>query len=144
MLTAAEISAGTARLDANNKLKASDQETLLSVFRLYLKSYTASFPDLGDRLSALTDTDDVKTAAKLAAILTQIEDSGFAVGELTGTKTGLKFSQKDQMGLQIRFALTLLGYDLPEDFSGSIGASSSPGSLNLDCNYTESVPINFW
>jgi hypothetical protein len=140
MLTAAEISAGSTRLSAN-KLKTSDRETLVSVIRLYLKSAASNFPDLADRLAALTDSADVKTAAKLAAVLTKIEGLGFAVGELSGGRSGLKFKQQDQMGLQVRFALTLLGYDLPEDFSGSL--ESSTGNLGSGENYTGSVPIDF-
>lgn len=140
MLTAVEISAGSTRLSAN-KLKVSDRETLTSVIRLYLKSAASNFPDLADRLAALTDSADVKTAAKLAAVLTKLEDAGFAVGELFGGRSGLKFSQQDQMALQVRFALTLLGYDLPEDFSGSLESSS--GSLGAGENYTGSVPIDF-
>jgi len=139
MLTAAEISAGSTRLSVN-KLKVSDRETLVSVFRLYLKSSAVNFTDLADRLAALTDTADVKTAAKLAAVLTKIEEAGFAVGELSGGRSGLKFSQQDQMALQVRFALTLLGYDLPEDFSGSLESS---GNLSLDGDYTGTVPIDF-
>ena len=140
MLTAVEISAGTTRLSAN-KLKTSDKETLLSVFRLYLKSIAVNFSDLPDRLNALTDTADIKTAAKLAAILTQLEENGFAVGELAGGRSGLKFKQQDLTVLQIRFALTLLGYDLPESFSGSLDSSGS-GSCE-SYSYTSSEPIDF-
>lgn len=138
MLTAAEIAAGSLRLNAN-KLKASDKETLSSVFRLYLKSIAVNYSDLNARLSALTDTSDVKTAAKLAAILIKIEDSGFAVGELSGGRGGLKFSQQNQMALQVRFALTLLGYDLPEDFSGSLESSNS---TSYGESYTGVVPVD--
>lgn len=139
MLTAAEISAGSTRLSVN-KLKASDKETLLSVFRLYLKSIAVNYSDIGTRLDALTDTTDVKTAAKLAAILTKLEGLGFAVGELSGGRSGLKFKQQDQMVLQVRFALTLLGYDLPESFSGSLESSSGN---ECGTNFSSSELIDF-
>lgn len=141
MLTAAEISAGTTRLTAN-KLKTSDKETLLSVIRLYLKSSAANFPDIGARLDALTDSSESKTAAKLASILTKIEETGFGVSELTGGRSGLKFSEQDELGMQIRFALALLGYDIPEDFSGTLDASG----LSVECSdaYTGSVPLEIW
>jgi hypothetical protein len=135
MLAALEIAAGSGRLNAN-KLKTSDKETLLSVFRLYLKSAAVNFTDIGSRLDVLTDTADVKTAAKLAAILTKIEETGFGVSELTGGRSGLKFREADELSLQIRFALTLLGYDLPESFSGSMESS---GAADFDEQYTGTV-----
>jgi hypothetical protein len=134
MLTAAEISAGSTRLTAN-KLKTSDKETLLSVFRLYLKSAAVNFSDISARLDTLTDTADIKTAAKLAAVLTKIEETGFGVSELTGGRSGLKFKEADELSFQIRFALTLLGYDLPESFSGSL---ESTGGVDFDERYTSS------
>lgn len=140
MLTDAEISAGSTRLTAN-KLKTSDKETLLSIIRLYLKSAAVNFPDLAGRLDSLTDSTEVKTAAKLAAILTKLQAAGFAVGELSGGRSGLKFKQQDRTGLQVRFALTLLGYDLPEDFSGSL--ESSGGGICDSYHYSSSEPIDF-
>lgn len=118
MLTPQEITTGGARLVAN-KLKASDQETLLSTFRLYLKNRTG-FSDLADRLAAVTDSNDSKTGAKLAAILFQFEDAGFSLAELKGGRSGLQSNEVGEFELKIRFALTLLGYSLPEEFSGSV------------------------
>lgn len=129
MLTASEISAGSGRLDAN-KLTVSDRETLLSMIRLYLKNRIAGFPDIASRLAAVADSNDVKTASKLAAVLIQIEDGGFAVAELAGGRSGLKFSETDELTLRIRFALVLLGYDLPEEFSGS----TNTGGENVETN----------
>lgn len=122
MLTPAEISAGTGRLTAN-KLTASDRETLLAVFRLYLKSLAGGdeFADLGDRLAAAEDSGgNVKTASKLAGVLILLEEKGFALAELKGGRSGLQTNVAGEMVLKIRFALTILGYDLPEEFSGAV------------------------
>jgi hypothetical protein len=123
MWTAAEISAGTVRLTAN-KLKPSDSETLLAVFRLYLKSLAGSpdFSDLVDRLSAAADDTNSKTASKLAATLINLEQKGFKLAELKGGRSGLQTNVVGEMALKIRLSLTLLGYALPEEFSGSIAA----------------------
>jgi hypothetical protein len=118
MLTTDEITAGGARLVAN-KLKLSDQETLISTIRLYLKN-RSGFSDLADRLAAVTDTNDSKTGAKLAAILIQLEEAGFSLAELKGGRSGLQSNEVGEFELKIRFALSLLGYTLPEEFSGSV------------------------
>ena len=119
MLSNSEISAGSGRLTAN-KLKVSDQETLVTVFRLYLKQRVAEFSDLAARLNAVQDTSDVKTAAKLAAILISLEENGFDLSELRGGRSGLVTNEVGALVLKIRFGLALLGYDLPEQFSGAI------------------------
>lgn len=124
MWTLAEIAEGSGRLAAN-KLKPTDVETLDSVFRMYLKNrYSAGFSDLPARLAALTDTNDVKTAAKLAATLISLEKKGFRLSEMKGGRSGLQTNNTGEMVLKIRLALTLLGYELPEEFSGAVEAGT--------------------
>lgn len=119
MLTQSEITAGTNRL-SSNKLTASDQETLVGIFRLLLKNRFSAFSDLSAKLASLTDSNESKTAAKLAGILILLEENGFDLSELSGGRSGLKTDGVGEMALKIRFGLTLLGYDLPDEFSGAI------------------------
>lgn len=121
MWTAAEISAGTARLVAN-KLTVSDQETLAGIFKLYLKSLAADprFSGLKTKLSEAVDESGGKTASKLAATLVILEENGFSLAELQGGRSGLQTNNAGEMVLKIRLSLTLLGYDLPEEFSGTV------------------------
>lgn len=119
MLTQSEITAGTNRL-SSNKLTASDQETLVSVFRLLLKNRFSAFSDLSAKLAALVDSNESKTAAKLAGILILLEENGFDLSELRSGRSGLQTDGVGEMALKIRFGLTLLGYDLPDEFSGGV------------------------
>lgn len=123
MWTPTEISSGTARLSAN-KLTPSDAETLLGVFKLYLKSLSggSTFSDLATRLAAASDANNSKTASKLAATLILLEEKGFRLAELKGGRSGLETNNAGEMVLKIRLALTMLGYDLPEEFSGNVEA----------------------
>lgn len=115
-----EITAGTARL-VDNKMTGSDRETLEGVFKLYLKNrFSMGFSDIGARLAALEDSDDVKTAAKEAATLILLEENGFDLAELRGGRSGLQTENAGEMVLKIRLALTILGYELPEEFSGAV------------------------
>lgn len=126
MWTPTEISAGTARLSAN-KLTPSDRETILGVFRLYLKSLAgdSGFSDLADRLmAAADDMSGNKTASKLAATLILLEENGFNLSELKGGRSGLQTNKAGEMVLKIRLSLTLLGYVLPEEFSGAVETGS--------------------
>ncbi len=129
MWTAAEIALGTSRI-VGNKLSASDAETLLGVFKLYLKNLSAGFSDLAERLAAAQDTGTARTASKLAATLILLEENGFDLSELKGGRSGLQTNEVGAMILKIRLSLTLLGYDLPEEFSGSI----ETGSENISGN----------
>ena len=138
MLTGNEIAAGKLRLTNANKLKASDRETLVSVFRLYLKNRSSAFSDLPVRLAALEDSAETETAAKLAAILIKLEEDGFPEIELSGGRSGLKLNEVEAAVLKVRFALTLLGYDLPEEFSSSLNG----GRENVDAfGYFPSVTV---
>ncbi len=121
MWTATEIAAGFGRLTAN-KLTPSDVKTLVGIFKLYLKSLSGSptFSDLATRLAAASDADGGKTASKLAATLIILEEKGFKLAELKGGRSGLETNVKGEMVLKIRLALTLLDYDLPEEFSGNV------------------------
>jgi hypothetical protein len=121
MWSPAEISAGTGRLTAN-KLTPSDVKTLTGIFKLYLKSLAGSqsFSDLSARLAAASDADGSKTASKLAATLINLEEKGFKLAELKGGRSGLQTNVAGEMVLKIRLALTLLDYDLPEEFSGAV------------------------
>jgi hypothetical protein len=129
MLTQTEITDAYPRLQSN-KLDLKDQKTLIAIIRLYLKKLSADFLDLETRIADANDTDGAKTASKLAAILAQIEDSGFAVSELKGGRSGLVYRELDEQSLRIRFAVTLLNYDLPETFSGRLDASSEENVNN--------------
>ena len=129
MIDQTEITAATGRLSVG-KIKPDDVETLVAVFRLYIKNKISSFPDLATRLAAAQDNNTGKTASKLVAILIQLEEAGFAVAELSGGRSGLKIRQLDKQNLRLRYGLTLLGYDLPEDFTGSL---DSDGAASGDC-----------
>lgn len=132
MWTAAEISAGTARLAAD-KLTVSDQETLAGIFRLYLKSLAAGslFSDLNSRLAEAADAGGGKTASKLAATLIMLEENGFDLSELKGGRSGLQTNEAGSKALKIRLSLTLLGYNLPEEFSGQIEAGADESISRL-------------
>lgn len=119
MITQSEIAAGTARI-VGGKVKGDDQETLLAVYRIYLKNRFNLFPDLAERLAAAEDTASGKTASKLAAILILLEENGFDLSELGGSKTALQTNEVDSLNLKIKFGLTILGYSLPEEFTGGI------------------------
>lgn len=136
MIEQTEITAAAARLEAG-KISADDVASLAAAFRLYIKNRVSSFPDLAVRLAAATDADGVKTASKLVAILIQLEEAGFAVAELSGGRSGLKIKQLDKQNMRLRFGLTLLGYDLPEDFSGSL---TGDGATNGDCGLNFLIP----
>lgn len=119
MLAQSEIAAGTTRIVAG-KVTGDDQETLVAVYKLYLKNRFSMFPDLADRLAAAVDNADGKTASKLAAILIILEQNGFNLSELRGGRSGLQTNQVGSLNLKIKFGLTILGYSLPEEFTGSI------------------------
>lgn len=118
MITQSDIAAGTGRLQAA-KLKADDRETLAAVFGIYLKNLPG-FSDLSNRLAAAEDNADGKTASKLAAILIQLEESGFDLSELRGGRSGLQTNEVGALDLKIRFGILLLKYKLPESFTGGI------------------------
>lgn len=119
MLTPAQITAGTARLVAS-QLSASDQETWLSLFRLYLTSAAAQFSTMETDLAAVTDTVTEKTASKLAGTLILIEAMGFSTSRLEGGRLGLYSSKNEKRSLLIRYAFSLL-YEVPD----APGAGSS-------------------
>jgi hypothetical protein len=136
MLTQTEITDAYPRLQSN-KLSVDDQKTLIAIIRLYLKKLSTEFLDLENRIADVSDADNAKTASKLAAILIQIEDSGFGVSELKGGRSGLVFRELDEQSLRIRFAITLLDYDLPETFSGRLDAGEE--NINNDV-YSGFIP----
>jgi hypothetical protein len=138
MLTASEIAAGSARL-VGNKLSVSDVETLVSTFRLFLKNRFNEFSGIAEKLAELTDSGDDRTAAKCAAILTKLEETGFGVLELRGD---VNLKDSDQISFYIRFCLGLLKYESIEGFSGSVESS---GANVLGSSSSTSVPIeNSW
>lgn len=123
MITQAEITTATARLSVG-KIKPDDVQTLAAIFRLYIKNRISYFPDLAARLAAAQDNAEGKTASKLVAILIQLEESGFSLAELKGSRSGLQSNEVGEMVLKIRFALSLINYHLPEEFTGGIEADS--------------------
>jgi hypothetical protein len=141
MWTPDEITAGNARLTMAKKLTPSDAQTLDGVFRIYLKNrYSSGFSDLPVRMAALTDTDEVKTAAKLVATLILLEQSGFQLSELKGGRSGLQTNKVGEMVLKIRLALSLLGYELPEEFSGAV--ENGDENVNSSFPFINSVTIH--
>ena len=129
MISDSDIAKGNLRLTAN-KLSANDRAILLGAFQLYLKADAVNFPDLSERLANLTDNNESQIAAMLAAVVIAIKESGFGVAEMSGGRSGLKYKQQDKLAMQLRFALTLLGYVLPESFSGSVDGTPSDDGLD--------------
>lgn len=119
MISQSEIATATVRLTAN-KIKPDDRESLLAVYKIYLKNRFSIFPDLAARLAAAEDNAEGKTASKLVAILIQLEESGFDLSELRGGRSGLQTNEIGSLNFKIKFGLVLLGYALPEEFTGSI------------------------
>lgn len=138
MIGQSEIADGTGRLQAN-KLKANDRLKLAAVFNLYLKSQPG-FSDLNDRLTAAEDNADGSTASMLAAILIQLEESGFDLSELRGGRSGLQTNEVGALDLKIRFGILLLGYKLPETFTG--GIINSDETLVGHSGFVPSVTID--
>lgn len=111
MLTEAQVTAGTARL-LNGKLKASDIESLLSIFRGFLGSLETGYSyNLESVFTALDDTaGQKKTAAKLAACLTLTEEIQFGVSALkpiNSRNNSIDYSEKEE-----RYAIFLYAFGL--------------------------------
>lgn len=114
-LSSAQISAGANTLDAN-KLKPSQVDDLVSVFRDFLGSLAADYSVRSD-LEALTDTPTSNRCAKFAAYLILLQDAEFGNGGFAATnanRTGFNYSIDQENYLMFRYFFGLL-YDIPDE-----------------------------
>lgn len=123
MLEDSEISAGSSRLQ-NNKLKPNDVRLLQSVFLIYLKD-APGFSDLKPRLEAVADTNSDQPASEMAALAILFKEKGFSLANLKGGRSSLETNKAGEFIFKIRYGLTLLGYILPEDFSGDMDSNNA-------------------
>lgn len=114
MLTAAQITVGTARLEAG-KLSTTDVSKLVSVFEMF-------FAELGDKygyqyqekLEELDDSaDNYENAAQVAACIAIMEDLGFGVARKDGDT---KFSEKEEYAQYVLIAFSKI-YSIPFEWS---------------------------
>jgi hypothetical protein len=129
-LTAEQILAGEATLtgDAGDRrLKVSQVDDLMSIFRKYLKNFVGNFP-IRSTFEALRD-DGVENnrCAKLAACLLLWQDVQFDVSEFAATnanRTGYTDSTIKERFDIFEYAFCLF-WDLPSGVSsGAVGSSS--------------------
>lgn len=114
MLTATQITAGTARLVAG-KLAAVDVDQLVSVFRMFFADLEGQYEyDFQGKLEELDDTGNSdKKAAQVAACIIKLEELGFGVASLVGN---LNYKEKDEYQQYVIIAFTKL-YPLPKEFA---------------------------
>lgn len=114
-LTAEAVSAGADTLESN-KLKPSQIEDLVSVFRGYLGSLADEYDDFSDKLASLTDSATSNTCAKLAAFLLVLQPNGFDNGGFAATnanRSGFNYSIDEANFLAFKYAFGLL-YTIPD------------------------------
>lgn len=103
----------------NNKLKARDISKLNSVLQKMFAGLVSKYKyKFIEKLTALDDSiGDEDNAAQVAACIIEMESLGFPVGELTGTRTGVKGSEFTEFGNYVLEVFTKLGYEIPIEFS---------------------------
>lgn len=113
MLSDAQITAGAARLNAN-KLTAKDVDSMVANFRLLTGALETVYDyRFQADLEALDDSDGNVRAAKMAAVLLLLIDSGFSVLNLAGK---VNISKETQRKLIILFAFNML-YPTPVELT---------------------------
>jgi hypothetical protein len=132
-LTAEQIQAGEATLtgDAGDRrLKVSQVDDLLSIFRKYLRVYAGNYP-LRTTFEVLRDDgEENNKCAKLAACLLLWQDVQFDVSEFAATnanRTGYTDSTVKERFDIFEYAFCLF-WDLPSGVSSGAAGSSSYSS----------------
>ena len=125
MLTAAQITAGSARLESG-KLSQSDVDQLVSVFRMFFGSLETKYSyQFESKLEDLDDTGNAeKKAAQVAACIIKMEELGFGVASLVGE---LNYKEKDEYQQYVIIAFSKL-YPLPDEMSKFLRYKSTPRS----------------
>lgn len=128
MLTEAEITAGSSRLEAG-KLSTPDVDKVVGVMRMFFADLETKYGyDWRTKLTALDDTsDDSKTAGQVAACIIKMEALGFGVSSLQGGSDALYYKEKDEYWQYVVIIHTKF-YVLPSEFSNySLSRRSSAG-----------------
>lgn len=114
MLTAAQITAGTARL-VDGKLTDEDVSKLTSVFEMFFAELKTKYGyEYASSLAALDDTgSDDKNAAQVAACIIKMEELGFGVASLTGN---VNYKEKDEYAQYVLIAFSKI-YSIPFEWS---------------------------
>lgn len=123
-LSSEAIQAGALTLE-NNKLKPSQIEDLVSVFRGYLDELAENY-DLETDLGVLTDSANSNRCAKLAAYLLSLQDNEFDNGGFSATnanRSGFNYSIDEENFLRFRYAFGLL-YTIPRELANRYRKSS--------------------
>ena len=117
MLTDSEITAGSARLQAN-KLKPTDVSMMASMFERIFAGLQEKYGyDFKGKLAALDDAaTDSKDAAQVAAIMTKLEVLGFGVAEIIGGRGGLRYRERTEALELILYAFSKI-YPIPAEFA---------------------------
>lgn len=117
MLTAEQITAGTARLVAS-KLTTVDVDKLVGVMRMFFQDLETKYGyDWRTKLEALDDAGDTaKTAAQVAACIIEMEALGFGVSSLQGGSDALYYKEKDEYWQYVVLVHTKF-YTLPPEFT---------------------------
>lgn len=144
MLTAAQITEGTARLDTG-RLTAPDVDKLVGVMRMFFSDLETKYSyDWRTKLEELDDTsDDAKTAAQIAACIIKMEELGFGVSSLQGGSDALYYKEKDEYWQYVVIIHTKF-YVLPSEFSNySLSRRSSAGGRSGTAFSTRVEPRGF-
>jgi hypothetical protein len=140
MLTPAEITTGTARL-SSGKLSPVDIENLVSAFDMTFAGLDLDHDYHTDLAELDDDSDPAKKAAQIAAVITKLEDMGFTGALMSGGKSALTYSEKEEYLRLVLFAFSKL-YTIPKEFSifdmrrgryfGSTRVSSTVHSVRVE------------
>lgn len=119
MLTTAQITAGTARLD-NGKLTAVDVDQAASILSMdtffggLISTYGYSFKT---KLAEFDDTGNSDMiAAQIAACLIKLESLSFGVSRLEGGSDALYYKEKDEYWQYVQI-IFLKMYELPKELA---------------------------
>lgn len=122
ILTAAQITAGTARLEGSATLKAVDVDMLISAFRMFVdESLEDKYSyEYESRLTALNDAtgDDAGKlkASQIAACLIELEGLGFGAIRKEGGRSGTKYDHLKELWQYVGFAFSKI-YPIPAELS---------------------------
>lgn len=141
MITEAEVTNGTARLQSN-KLKLSDVDKVASAIDMFFGGLKNKYGyDYKAKLIALDDSvNPEKQAAQVAAALIKLESEGFGVSGFSGSGSGMFYSEENEYLKYVLFIFSKL-YPIPVEFAKynvsryGIGLGGKSGTV-----LTERVP----
>ena len=122
ILSSAQITAGTERLENSATLKAVDVDMLISAFRMFIdESLEDKYGyEYETKLTALNDSegDDAAKlkASQIAACLIEIQSLGFGAVQKEGGKTGTKYDHLKEIWQYAGFAFSKI-YPIPVELS---------------------------